>query len=153
MRHTLCASVLMGVALLLVPEIAASLGGSNHPAESWRHSESVAFADAQASGRHVVVVFGADWCVPCEKIEQIMNDEIVLSQLSEDFVPLHFDLTDLSDDDEMLQAKYRASKLPAVIFLDAGGQELGRWDRTVLSAADFLAAVRSIVASHPRAIP
>ena len=102
-----------------------------------------------ASGRHVVVVFGADWCVPCKEVERIMNDKSVLSLLSENFVPLHFDLTDLTDDDDALQAKYHASTLPAVIFVDAAGRELGRWQRKVRSADGFLAAMRSIVASHP----
>ena len=126
-----------------------SLGGPDHQGERWRDSESVAFADARASGRHVLVVFGADWCLPCRKIEQIMNDDSVFSLLSEMFVPLHFDITELSEHDGALRAKYRALTLPAVIFVDAAGQELGRYDRKDPSAESFIAEMSSIVASHP----
>ena len=149
MKHARLAVALAALATVLAIDPARSLGGPDPRGESWRDSESVAFADARASGRHVVVVFGADWCFPCKKIEQIMNDDRVFGLLSESFVPLHFDITELSDHDEALQAKYHASTLPAVIFVDAAGRELGRSDRTNLSAESFIAEMKSIVASHP----
>ncbi len=140
---------LAGLASVLLPDPVDLGGGSAHRGAYWRDSESAAFADARASGRHVVVVFGADWCLPCQKIEQIMNDDRVFGLLSESFVPLHFDITELSDHDEALQAKYHASTLPAVIFVDAAGRELGRSDCKNPSAESFIAEMRSIVASHP----
>ncbi len=152
MRHRLLAIALAAIASVVAVEPADSRGEPDPRGKSWHDSESVAFAAARASGRHVVVVFGADWCAPCKKIEQIMNDDIVFRLLSESFVPLHFDLTELSDRDEALQAKYRVPALPAVIFVDASGQELGRWQQN-LSASGFIGAMRSIVASHPPATP
>jgi thiol:disulfide interchange protein len=143
------AIALVVVTAVLVPEPAGSRGESDAPGESWRGSESVAFADARVSKRHVVVVFGADWCVPCRKINEIMNDDAVFNLLSESFVPLHFDLSELSDRDEALQAKYRVPTLPAVIFIDAEERELGRWNTKDLSTAGFIAAMRSIVTSYP----
>jgi len=117
-------------------------------ARPWHHDESVAFADARASGRHVVVVFGAEWCLPCKKIDEILNGDIVFGLMSESFVPLYFDVTDLSDRDEALQAKYRVPVLPAVIFLDTAGQELRRWNQN-LSGGGFIGAMRAVLASHP----
>ena len=148
MTHALRVLALVALGLVLAPD-AGSMGGPDHRGESWRDSESVAFADARASGRHVLVVFGADWCLRCRKIEQIMNDDSVFSLLSEMFVPLHFDITELSEHDEALQAKYHVPTLPAVIFVDAAGRELGRWNRKNPSAETFIAEMRSIVASHP----
>ena len=52
--------------------------------------------------------------------------------------------------DEALQAKYRVPTLPAVIFVDADGRELGRWEQN-LSARGFIAAMHDVVASHPLA--
>jgi thiol:disulfide interchange protein len=130
---------------------ANALSGPGLYGESWRDSESVAFTDARASGRHVLVVFGADWCLPCRRIERIMNDESVFGLLSESFVPLHFDITELSEQDEALQAKYRAPTLPAVIFVDTNGRELGRWNRE--SAETFTAEMERILASYPRPTP
>jgi len=150
MKHALPALALVAIAWSFAPEPAGSRGELDTRDESWHDSESVAFADARASGRHVVVVFGAIWCAPCRKIDEIMNDEIVFGLLSESFVPLYFDITELSDRDEALQAKYHVPALPAVIFVDAHGQELGRWDKN-LSARGFIAAMQNVVASHPPA--
>jgi len=148
MRHAICAAVLMTLGSLLALEPAGALDGPAHPGKAWRDKEPAAFAEARSEGRHLVVVFGAEWCLPCEKISEIMNDDIVFGLLSKSFVPLYFDLTDLSDSNEELQAKYHVFGLPAVIFVDATGQELGRWDDN-LSAVGFIAAMRSVVASHP----
>ena len=148
MRRRMFALAIAVLATMVAPEPADSRSKPDSQTKAWRDSESVAFAEARASGRYVVVVFGADWCAPCEKIDQILNDDIVFQLLSENFVPLHFDVTELSDRDEALQAKYRVPGLPAVIFLDATGQELGRWNKN-LSASGFIAAMRGIVASHP----
>lgn len=150
-------AVLLAVALLALAGFAsvllsdpADLGaGSAHRGEYWRDSESVAFADASTSGRHVVVAFGADWCVPCRKIEQIMNDETVFGLMAESFVPLHIDITELSEHAEALQTKYSAPTLPAVIFVDAAGRELDRYDSKAPSVESFIAEMRSVVASHP----
>lgn len=140
---------LAGFASVLLSDLADLGGGSAHRGEYWRDSESVAFGDASTSGRHVVVAFGADWCVPCRKIEQIMNDEAVFGLMTESFVPLHIDITELSEHAEALQTKYSAPTLPAVIFVDAAGRELDRYDSKAPSAESFIAEMRSVVASHP----
>jgi len=150
MKNALLTIALASLASLLSVDPAASMGGPDPRGEPWRNDESIAFADASASGRHVVVVFGAAWCLPCRNIEQIMNDDIVYGLMSKSFVPLYFDITDLSDSDEALQAKYRVPALPAVIFVDAGGRELSRWEKN-LSARGFIAAMQNVVAANPLA--
>ncbi len=147
MKPIRIAIALAVLALTPALAVATSPDGSN-PRAGWSDNESVAFAEARASGRHVVVVFGADWCAPCKKIDQIMNDDIVFGLLSKNFVPLHFDITDLSDADEALQAKYHVPVLPAVIFVAADGRELGRWGKN-LSARALIATMQSVVASNP----
>jgi thiol:disulfide interchange protein len=77
-----------------------------------------------------------------------MNDDIVFGLLSRSFVPLHFDITELTNDDEALQAKYRVPFLPAVLFIDASGRELGRW-QTNMSGRGFIAAMHNVLASNP----
>jgi thiol:disulfide interchange protein len=149
MRHVLVAIVLAAVASVFAAGPAHSLEEPNPPGEPWHHEESVAFADASASGRHVVVVFGATWCLPCRNIEKIMNDETVFGLMSQSFVPLYFDITELSEADEALQAKYHVPALPAVIFVTSAGRELGRWDKKNLSPRGFIAAMQSVVASYP----
>jgi len=147
MKQVLLTTALCVLACLSVLAIASSKQGSNHRTE-WHNDESIAFTDARTSGRHLVVVFGAEWCAPCKKIDQIMNDDIVFGVLSQSFVPLHFDITELSERDEELQAKYRASFLPAVIFVDVSGQELGRW-QTNFSGRGFISAMQNVLTSNP----
>ncbi len=149
MKPALFATALAALALALAPKPVCAMDAPDPHAEAWRNDESIAFAEARSDGRHVVVVFGADWCLPCKKIDEIMNGEIVFGLLSENFVPLYFDITELSERDEALQAKYKVPTLPAVIFVDATGQELGRW-RQNLSPGGFIGAMRSVLASHPR---
>jgi len=149
-KFTLALAVLASVlSSIVAPEPADSRSETDSHPKTWLDSESVAFADASTSGRHVVVTFGADWCVPCRKIGQIMNDEAVFGLMAESFVPLHIDITELSEHAEALQTKYSAPTLPAVIFVDAAGRELGRWDHSNLSAESFIDEMRSIVVSHP----
>ncbi len=80
-----------------------------------------------------------------------MNDAAVFGLMTESFVPLHIDITELTEHAEALQTKYRAPTLPAVIFVDAAGRELDRYYRKAPSAESFMAEMRSVVASHPPA--
>jgi thiol-disulfide isomerase/thioredoxin len=134
------ALVVLSVGFVLEPADSTSA-----MSEAWRENESIAFAEARASGRHVAVVFGAEWCVSCKTVEEVLRDDTVFGVLSENFVPLHFDITKLSDRHTALQAKYHAPTLPAVIFVDVDGRELGRWDQKNPSAETFIAQMRSIV--------
>lgn len=136
-------------ALALMSSLVTAGAESGELDERWRASEPTAFNDAQQSGRHVLVVFGADWCPPCKEIDRIINEEAVFDLLTHSFVPLHVDVTELSEQHEALQTKYRALVIPAIIFLDANGRELGRWDHRDLSSDAFLVQVRNILISHP----
>ena len=94
-------------------------------------------------------LFGANWCLPCRTVEQIVNDDRVFGLLSESFVPLHFDISELSEHDEAMQAKYHVPTLPAVIFVDATGRELERWNHQNSSVENFIDKMKSIVALYP----
>ncbi|MCP4449574.1 MAG: DUF255 domain-containing protein [Myxococcales bacterium] len=106
-----------GVSGVLVPERALD----------WRHDEKVAFADAKAANKGVMIDFGAEWCSPCKIIEKVFGEQVVFTALNDDFVPLKFDVSEGNDVDEALRKRYQASSLPAVLFLDAEGNELLRY--------------------------
>ncbi len=119
------------------------------PAETWRTDEDAAFAEAKKSGRHVVVDFRATWCEPCKEVEAILAQDAVFSEITKSFVPLEFDISGLTPDDNELKAKYKAFELPAVIFVSASGDELGRIDGAVSTSDAFLSQMRSILDKHP----
>jgi thiol:disulfide interchange protein DsbD len=115
----------------------------------WRHDEAAAYAEAKETGKHVMIDFGATWCVPCKEIEKIVGDDSLYADITGSFVPLKIDVTDQDEEDERMQEKYGAPVLPAVIFLDADGNELGRYTNKNPDAASFRATLRDVRENHP----
>jgi thiol:disulfide interchange protein DsbD len=104
----------------------------------WRHDEKIAFADAKAENKGVLIDFGADWCLPCKAIEKVFGEKEVFTALNNDFIPLKFDVSKSSDANEALQARYQATSLPAVLFLDSDGNELMRYTGKTPDAKSML---------------
>jgi len=115
----------------------------------WRHDETAAFAEARESGKHVLIDFGADWCVPCKQMSKVIGDDELYDEIVASFVPLKFDVSERTDEDEALQDKYGAGTLPAVIFLDVDGNELARYTTETPSASSFRATMRGVIEKHP----
>lgn len=118
-------------------------------AEVWRTDENAAFSEATKSGRHVVIDFRATWCEPCKEVEAILAEDAVFAELTQSFVPLEFDISGLTPDDNDLKAKYKTFALPAVIFVSASGDELGRIDGLISTSDEFLTQMRAILGEHP----
>ncbi len=103
----------------------------------WVHDdEPAAYAQARAAKKGVMVDFGATWCQACNELEHTFAKDGVYEGIIADFVPLKLDVSKGSRRDTELQTRYGAQTLPAVIFLDTDGTELGRISEYV-SADDF----------------
>jgi thiol:disulfide interchange protein DsbD len=110
-------------------------GGSRHL--PWARDEAAAFAAARAEGKGVMIDFAASWCTPCGKLEATFGADGVRERLVAGYVPLQFDVSDNTDEDDLRRDRYAAQNLPAVIFLDADGKERGRIAE-YLGPEDFL---------------
>jgi thiol:disulfide interchange protein DsbD len=130
--------------LLTVVGATAIVSGVLVPAHDvvWRHDEAVAYADAKREGKIVMVDFWAKWCAPCRKLETLMGEDKINRVLAENFVPLKIDVTAGSEADEALKKKYSAATLPALIFMDADGNEIGRADVEHPDSASILDALQ-----------
>lgn len=109
----------------------------------WRDRDtSAAFTSARTEGKGVMLDFSAEWCAPCQDLENTFASAAVYERLVGSYVPVKIDITEGTDGDEKLQSKYDAGKLPAVIFLDADGTEKGRITK-YLEPQEFLAALET----------
>lgn len=120
------------------------------PGMVWHTEEARAFDVARQSGRHVLIDFGAEWCGPCVDTEKIMARRDVSRELEANFVLLRFDVTQRSDENAALQKRYRARRLPAVVFATADRKELGRYQpKEKPTKKAFLASMRAALAKQP----
>ena len=101
-----------------------------------RGDEPGAYAQAKQQHKGVMIDFGATWCGACNELEHTFAADGVHEKIVESFVPLKLDVSKGTEEDAKLQEKYDAETLPAVIFLDDQGHQLGRV-REYLKPDDF----------------
>jgi len=94
---------------------------------AWRHDVEAAFAEAERTGRPVVMDFWAEWCAACKELDhETWSDERVL-ELARGFIPLKMDMTERSETNTALLRRYGVAGMPTVIFFAPDGSELERF--------------------------
>jgi thiol:disulfide interchange protein DsbD len=71
---------------------------------------------AKANHQPVMLDFYADWCISCKEMEAYTFTEPKVKQALKGFVLLQADVTENSEDDKALLAKYKLVGPPAIIF-------------------------------------
>lgn len=133
----------LGVGLTVIG-VTAIVGGLLTPDRDlpWKYDEGIAYAQARRESKGVMVDFSATWCGPCKVLDTIFGQPEVYEKVVKSYVPLKFDVTDVNKpENQALQEKYDAKSLPAVIFLDAEGNEITRYNGKKPSAESFLEAL------------
>lgn len=119
------------------------LGSSAAPAGemAWSEDPKGALATARQTGRPVLVDVWAVWCAPCKLMEKTTyRDEKVLAAAA-GFVALKVD----ADQQKAFTQRYEVGPLPATLFLDGDGREIGR--RVGFLEAPEMAGLLNTVAS------
>jgi thiol-disulfide isomerase/thioredoxin len=85
-----------------------------------------AVAQAKASGKRVLLHFGANWCGPCHQLHELFEKDPMLSKLIKDnYVVANIDLNEGHND--AVRARYGNPKqetIPFLVILDAEGKAL-----------------------------
>jgi thiol:disulfide interchange protein DsbD len=78
----------------------------------------------RASSKPVMLDFWAEWCISCKELENItFKDDEVIKKL-QGFTLLKADVTENTEDDKALQAKFGVVGPPALIFWDENNKEI-----------------------------
>jgi thiol:disulfide interchange protein len=94
---------------------------------SWRTSYDQAVQEAGETGRPLLVVFGADWCGPCEQMKaRVFSDKTVADTIEARFVPLRVDLTENGGPNDSLARRFGVTGIPALFVLDPRGNPISR---------------------------
>lgn len=78
---------------------------------------------AKIAGKPSLLVFYADWCTSCRKVEKALHSDEVQSQLK-GWVLIKVDLTKFKQTDQELLKAFDLIGPPALIFFDKNGSEL-----------------------------
>ncbi|CAA9890329.1 Thiol:disulfide interchange protein DsbD [Candidatus Methylobacter favarea] len=78
---------------------------------------------ATANHQRVMLDFYADWCISCKEMENYTFTNPEVKQALQDFVLLQADVTENSENDKALLAKFGLIGPPGVLFFGADNQE------------------------------
>ncbi len=89
----------------------------------WHTNLQSAHKIAAAENKPMLLVFGADWCHYCKKLErETLNSKEVSSYVNETFIAVHLD----ADKDKRVAQILKVSSLPCTIVLSPNADLLGR---------------------------
>ncbi len=96
----------------------------------WQHDEAKAFALAAKEHKGVMIDFGASWCGACHELEGTFADVDVYKAITENFIPLQFDVSEDTAQGDDERARFDAvGPLPAVRYVTADKQPLAHVDQ------------------------
>lgn len=89
---------------------------------NWRTDEAAAVAESAASGKPMMIVFGAKWCPPCLAFEKNVLGDREVAEALRAVVLLHVDATIETEDVSRVVEKYRVIGWPTILFVSPDGR-------------------------------
>ncbi|SFI16949.1 thioredoxin family protein [Planctomicrobium piriforme] len=130
MQRILLSSVVVAsfVAAFAIVTLAGPPGAAKPPAGApagikWHTSLQTAHKQAVAENKPLLIVFGAEWCGFCKKLEkQTLNTPELSKYINDTFVAVHLDL----DKEKKIGEILEVHALPCTIVLSPNADLLGR---------------------------
>jgi thioredoxin:protein disulfide reductase len=91
----------------------------------WRTDLDGAFADAEQSGKPLMLDFTAENCAQCRELEHKTFPDPEVIRLSRSFVALSVDCTQIDDREKEMIKRYGVPGMPRIVFTESSGAELG----------------------------
>lgn len=99
---------------------------------------AVALAAARKEHKRVLLQFGANWCIWCHRLHDLLHaDKTLHAELDKDYVYVPVDVDE--DHNRATDLKYgdpRSLGIPALVVLDANGKQLTTKDSSELEEGD-----------------
>lgn len=104
------------------------------------------FSQIRNQGKKILVSFSADWCLPCQVMnENIFSDEEIASLINENFIAIKADID--SEKGKKWNETYNVNFLPTTLFAHENGNEIERL-KGMQSKEDFLNFLKRIIATE-----
>jgi len=102
---------------------AAGMEAQQSAGVAWFHDLYEAHRVSAATGRPMLIVFGAEWCHYCRELDSktLTNPELV-NYISSNFVPVHLD----ADKDARVAQILKAKPIPCTVVLGPNADLMGR---------------------------
>lgn len=123
-----------------IPELAVSTHGSI--TIDWAADWNSAFVKARSEDKPVMVVFYADWCIWCKRLDSTtLADTGVATFVTDQVVAIRLDV---DNDGKALSRQHRVEGPPTIILFSPEGTEIGRIPG-YLPPDGFLSRVQTIL--------
>jgi thioredoxin-related protein len=98
--------------------------GSQKPTDiAWFHDLYEAHRISAATGRPMLIVFGAEWCHYCRELDSTtLKNPDVVNYITANFIPVHLD----ADKDVRVAQILKAKPIPCTVVLSPDAELMGR---------------------------
>ncbi|MBX3443172.1 MAG: thioredoxin family protein [Planctomyces sp.] len=121
--RTLFNATALGALAVGLLALSISAADTAKPSVKWETDLQEAHKLSVESGKPMLLVFGADWCHYCKKLEQstLTNTELA-KYINANFIPVHID----ADDEPKVTEILEVTGLPCSVVLSPNADLLGR---------------------------